>query len=120
MGQRRGGTIYFKVGGKAYDAVGNFTFGLGTPKREGLAGPDGVHGFKEMAQVPFIEGEVRDRADLKLRDLFGAVDESVQLELATGKVIALRSAWYAGEGTGATEEGTIGVRFEGMGAEEVA
>jgi hypothetical protein len=31
----------------------------------------------------------------------------------------LRDAWYAGEGTGNTEEGNLAVRLEGKSAEEI-
>lgn len=117
--QRRGGILFLKVGGERQDAKGNFTYNLGQPKRDGIVGADGVHGYKEMPQVPFIEGEITDRQTLDLAALLNVVDTTVTLELANGKVIVLRQAWYAGEGTGNTEEGNIGVRFEGLSAEEV-
>jgi hypothetical protein len=47
-------------------------------------------------------------------------DATVTLTLANDKVIVLRGAFFAGEGTGNTDEGNIGVRFEGDGAEEIS
>lgn len=44
---------------------------------------------------------------------------TVTLELANGKMIVLRNAWFASEGTVQTEEGTIALRFEGISAEEI-
>lgn len=116
---RIGGIIALKVNGDIYFAKGNFTYNLGKPKREGVVGADVVHGYKETPQVPFVEGEITDRNELSLEDLVTLDDSTITLELANGKVITLSEAWYAGEGTGNTEEGNIACRFEGMSAEEV-
>jgi hypothetical protein len=116
---RIGGIIALKVNGDMYFAKGNFTYNLGKPKKEGVVGSDRVHGYKEVPQVPFIEGEITDRNELDLEDLVTLDDATATLELANGKVIMLREAWYAGEGTGNTEEGNIALRLEGMSAEEV-
>lgn len=116
---KRAGIIYVKVDGGSYDAKGNFQYNLGKPKREAIVGSDGVHGYKETPQVPFIEGEFTDSKDVSLEKLVGIKDATVTLELANGKVIVLRQGWYASEGTGNTDEGNIGVRFEGMSAEEI-
>lgn len=120
MAQRKGGIIQFQVGGVLQDAKGAFTYGLGTPKRDAILGADKPHGFKETVQIPFIEGEITDRGDLDLKSLFTSEDVTCTLALANGKTIVLREAWYAGEGTGSSEEGAIAVRFEGMGAEEIS
>lgn len=117
---RRGGIMYLKVDGEIYDAKGAFTYNLGKPKNEAILGADGVHGYKSTPQVPFIEGEITDRAGLDLASLCETDEATITLELANGKVITLRDAWYAGEGTGNTEEGNIGVRFEGLSADEVS
>jgi hypothetical protein len=116
---RIGGIIALKINGDMYFAKGNFTYNLGKPKKEGVVGSDRVHGYKEVPQVPFIEGEITDRNELNLEDLITLDDATVTLELANGKVIMLREGWYAGEGTGNTEEGNIALRIEGMSAEEV-
>ena len=116
---RRGGIIYLKIDGTLYDAKGNFTYNLGNPKNEAIIGADKVHGYKSSVQAPFIEGEITDRGDLNLRALQTVDGVTVTLELANGKVISLRDAWYAADGDGQTEEGNLQVRFEGLGAEEV-
>ena len=120
MANRVGGIIELKIDGAIYNAKGNFTYNLGRPMREGVIGADAVHGFKETPQVAFIEGEITDRADMSLDSLTGTTGATVYLRLANGKIIVLRDAWFAGEGTGNTEEGNIAVRFEGMSGEEVA
>lgn len=119
-GQRRGGIISLQINGEVYDAKGSFSYNLGRNIREGIPGSDRVHGYKETPQVAFIEGEITDRGDLDLDALVSLTGATVTLQLANDKVIALRDAWYAGEGTGNTEEGNIGVRFEGASAEEVS
>lgn len=117
--QRKGGTITFSVGGVLQDAAGDFSYNLGRPLRETLVGVDRVHGYTEKAQPAFIEGEITDRGSLDLAALVDTTDTSVTLTLANLKCIVLRNAWFAGEGTGETGAGKIGVRFEGLSAEEV-
>ena len=116
---RRSGTIYLKIDGTQYDARGSYTYSLGPPKREAIVGPDGVHGYKEMPQVPYVEGEIVDARDLDLAALQGLTESTVTLELATGKTVVLRDAWYAADGTVGTEDANVQVRFEGLSAEEI-
>ncbi|MHC8492795.1 phage tail tube protein [Thalassospira sp. SM2505] len=116
---RRAGRIYFKVDGTQYDAKGSFSYNLGADKRDGIVGADGVHGYKAMPQVPFIEGAVTDRPDMDLKSVLELDGVTVTLELANSKTIVLRNAWWAGEGTGSSEEAEIPVRFEGISAEEM-
>jgi len=121
MGQspnRRAGRIFFKVDGQMHDAKGSFTYNLGQPKRDAIVGTDAVHGFSEKVQIPFIEGEVTDRTDLDLETFLNLTDVNVTLELANGKTIILHEAWFAGEGSGQTDEANIQVRFEGLQSEE--
>jgi Phage tail tube protein len=119
MSQRKGGIIQVQVNGVLQDAKGAFTYNLGRPMRSAVVGADGVHGFTEKPQVAFIEGEVTDRGSLDLAALVTTEGATVTLILANGKTIVLRDSWYASEGTGNTEEGNIGVRFEGKSADEV-
>lgn len=116
---RRGGIISVQVDGQVYDAKGAFTYNLGRPKREAIVGADRVHGYKETPQVPTIEGTITDSSDLDLDKLLTLKDATVTLALANGKVIVLRGAYYAGDGEVSTDEGEIGVSFQGTGAEEV-
>lgn len=115
----RAGTVYLKVDGDQYRVKGSFTYNIGRPKREAIVGHDGVHGYKELPQAPHIEGEITDGSDVDLAKVFATVDATVTLELANGKVILLRNAWFAGEGQVGTEDGNIAVRFEGLSGEEV-
>lgn len=117
--KRVAGIIAVKVNGEQLLAKGNYTYNLGQPKRDAVVGADGTHGYKETPQVSFIEGEITDRSDISLESLVLTKDATITLELGNGKIIVLRDAWFAGEGTGNTEEGNVSVRFEGMSAEEV-
>lgn len=116
---RVAGTVYVKVDGEIFDAKGNFTCNLGKPKREGVVGADRVHGYKEMPQLPFVEGEITDRSNLNLETLMAMSNVTVTVEFANGKVFVLREAWYAADGDIGSEEGNVQFRFEGKSAEEV-
>lgn len=120
MAQNRvGGILFLKINGVQYRAKGNFSYNIGKPKREAVVGADGVHGYKEMPQTSFIEGEITDGKDLDLAALVTMDNVTATLEISNGKVIAVYEGWYAGEGTGNTEEGNIGLRIEGLRGEEV-
>ncbi|MTI13363.1 phage tail tube protein [Sansalvadorimonas verongulae] len=116
---RKGGIIELTMNGERYDAKGAFTYNLGKPQREAIIGGDEVHGFKETPQVAFIEGAITDNKNLDLAKLVTAEDMTAVLRLANGKSVVLNNGWYAGEGSGNTEEGEIGVRIEGRRAEEI-
>ena len=116
---RLAGLLYLRVDGVQRNVKGSFTYNLGQPKREAIVGPDGVHGYKEMPQAPYIEGEITDQSDLALADLFNITDGTITLELANGKSVVQRNSWYAGDGNVGTEEANVQIRFEGLSSEEV-
>ena len=118
--QRRAGLIQLQVTGEIMDASGNFDYNLGIPKKEGIVGANGVPlGFKEIGQIPFIEGEIIDRGTLDVAVMLSAVDQTVTLKLANGKSVALYDAYFAGEGTASSEDAKIKVRWEGSSAKEI-
>lgn len=117
--QRKGGIIQLQIDGEVFDAKGSFSYNLGRPMRETIVGADVVHGYKENPQPAFIEGEITDRGTLNLDTVVEQTDVTVTLELANGKLIVLRDAWFASEGTGNSDEGNVAVRWEGISAEEV-
>lgn len=116
---RVGGKIFIKVNSVQYKAKGSFTYNIGSDKREGVVGSDGVHGFKVTPQISMLEGVITDSGDLSLKDLTNIEDASITLELANGKVIAFENAWFAGDGNVTTEEGEIAAKFEAESAEEI-
>ena len=119
MANRLAGLLYVRIDGVQRNAQGSFTYNIGSPKREAIVGPDRVQGYKEMPQVPYIEGEITDQSDLDLAALHDITDGTITLELANGKNIVLRNAWFAADGTVGTEQANVQVRFEGLSAEEV-
>lgn len=112
MAQRRGGIIQLQIDGEVYQAKGNFSYNLGLPIREAIIGADGVHGYKETPQVAFVEGEITDSDTVNVAALASMRDVMVTLVLANSKTVSFDDTWFAGEGTGNTEEGNIAVRFE--------
>lgn len=118
MTNRVGGLIAIKVDGETLFAKGNFTYNLGIPRKEAIIGSDAVHGYKETPQVAFIEGEITDRREISMEAIRRITDATITLQLANSKVIVLRQAWEASEGTGNTEEGNHQVRFESRGQGE--
>lgn len=120
MSQRIAGMLAVQVNGEVFQGKGNWSYNLGRPMREAIVGTNSIHGFKETPQVPFIEGEITDRGDLDLSALVQVTRATVTLRLGNGKMVVLRRAWFAGEGTANTEESNVEVRFEGLQAEEVA
>lgn len=110
------GTAYFKVDGTQYSLRGSVTANLKAFDREGIAGLDGVHGYKETPMVPFIEVEVSYTPELDLNALAKLDDVTVQLECANGKAGLLRNAW-ANTGDVNPEEGSFTVKFEGKSGE---
>lgn len=115
--QRVAGTIELKVNGDLLRAVGSFSYGLGKDKKEASIGSTGVDGFKGTPQVAFIEGEIRHTPRTNVDALTDLEDVTVTLMLANKQIVVLRNAWFAGEGTGSTDEGTFAVRFEGASGE---
>ena len=118
--QRRAGLIQVQVQGEIMDAKGAFTCGYGRHKREAIVGSDGIHGYKETPQVPYVEGAITDRGNLDVAALLDGRDKTITVSFANGKVFVLRDAWYAGDGTVSSEEAEIPVRWEGKNAEEIS
>ena len=120
MANRRvGGIIFLKVDGALFQAKGEFSYSINATKRESVIGADAPHGFKEEPVAAFIEGAITDSDELDLRSLVTIRDATVTLELANGKLIVLREAFYAAEGSVSHTEGEIEVRFEAISGEEI-
>ena len=120
MAERIGGIIRLQIDGEVYRIAGVWTRNLGVPMREELIGSEEVHGFKETARAPFLEGAMRDSGDLDLRALQSITGATVTMEMPNGKLFVLYDAFYSGEGNISSEEGEITARFVGMSAEEIA
>lgn len=120
MAQNRFGIIQFQVNGEVFRAKGNFSYNVGGEARETVMGADAIHGYKVTRVPGFIEGEITDSPELSLYDLKHIADATVTLSLENGKMFVLREATQVGEADGNSEEGNIGVRFEGPDGEEIS
>lgn len=118
--QRISGMLQFAIDGVLYQASGDWTVNLGLPKREMMLSTDGVAGYKETPQVPFIAGEIIDSADLSAKTLLGATGITAYLTAGNGKVYALRDGVQTDDGVINATEGKIPVKFEGSSCEEVS
>ena len=119
MGERIAGVAYLKVDGAQYPLKGGFTVSPSDTEREGIAGQDYVHGYKEMPRVPFIEGDVSTVPELSIEDINAVTNATVTAELANGRVYVLSGAWCTNATEIDTEEGQFTVRFEGLRCREL-
>jgi len=119
MNRRVGGLLFLKVDGELFQAKGEFTYNINPVKRESVVGVDNVHGFKEEPKAIFVEGAITDSDELDLEAFQKIRDATLTLELANGKVIQLREAFYASDGDVTSSEGEIAVRFEAITGREI-
>ena len=117
---RVSGTLFVKIDGVQRQAIGDFTYNLGFPKKEMVVGADEIHGHMERPQVAYVEGEIRDQSELSVGQLRQIDDGTVTLELANGKNVVFRNCIEASEGTVGTENANVQVRFESMAQGEEA
>lgn len=115
---RKGGIIYLKLNGVQRDATGVFTAHPGTPKREMVVGADSVHGYTEVPQPAYIDGEITKDSGFTIAELNNFMG-NVMLQLGDGTVLLLRDGVSTSEGTYMTEKGNIKFRVEGKELEEV-
>lgn len=120
MAQNRvAGIAYVKWDGRQIAARGKWKSNILPTKREGIAGQDGVHGYKEMPRVPMISGDVTYVEGSSIEELHKITDATITLELANGKTHVLRNAWHSDESEVDSEEGSFPVKFEGISGEEI-
>ena len=120
MANRRvGGIIFLKLNGTLLQAKGEFTYNLGVNKREAVIGSDTIHGFKEEPQPSQIEGAITDSDELDVQTILETRDATVTLQLANGKSVVMREAFYAGDGNVTSSEGEIEFMMQGISAEEI-
>lgn len=111
--QRIAGICFFKVDGQQYPLRGSFKVQPFNTKKEGIAGQDGIHGYKETPIIPFIEGEVSDLGSFSLSQLQQVTNSTITAELANGKVYTLRNAWFVDAPDLDAVDGKITIKFEG-------
>jgi hypothetical protein len=84
--------------------------------REGIAGQDRIHGYRELPRVPYIEAELSLQQFQNVTDLAINIvgDSTVVALMADGRTYQLNGAWYKGETEIQSQEGQYRVRFEGL------
>lgn len=116
---RFAGLLYIYAGGRQLEARGKFKINPVTTKREGVAGQDSVHGYKEMPTVPSIEGDLSlTKSGITMAELHAIENATITASVANGTTYVLRSAWVANELSHDTEEGSVSVKFEGLSMDE--
>ncbi len=118
--KRVAGTCYLKQNGVQYALKGSLTINFTATMREGIAGLDGIHGYKESPRVPSIEAQLTKGPELALKDLAGVTSATITAECADGTTYVLTEAWQAGELALDGAEGQVNVKFEGMSCREIA
>lgn len=110
----------FSVDGGVFEVASEgIEYGGFNPKREMMKGPDGVHGYSEEPQVPYVSLEIRDNKSLSLSKLQNITNGTILVKLANGKAAILRGACYCADGKVETKGATIEARFEGLSGEEI-
>ncbi|MEK6420024.1 MAG: phage tail tube protein [Burkholderia gladioli] len=102
-----------KINGVTYQLEGKASYTPTKIERSSLVGQDGFHGFKGMPKVGRIKMTLRDSGGLTIADFNAMDNETVQLELASGKIVTGRNMGQVGDLDVETEDGTVDVTFEG-------
>lgn len=117
--RRIAGIAYLKADGRQIALHGSWTSNIIGKKREGIAGPDGVHGYKEEFTVPKFSGDGCYTRDTSIEEVFAIEDATITLELANGAVHMLRNAWCSDEIEVSTDDAKYKLTFEGLEGEEL-
>lgn len=115
---RSAGVAYLKRDGVPYDLRGSLTIQPLSTQKEGVAGLDGVHGYKETPVVPYISAEITPNGAL-LKAMQTVTNATITAECADGTVYVLRGAWFSGLAERNAGEGTVTLKFEGMSCQEM-
>lgn len=108
------GVAYIAVDGRNYAVAGAGSYRCSSETRESLMGQDGYHGVKGMPMPGKISWTGRDSGSVSVGALAKALDVTVTLELANGKMVIGRNMARVGEPpTVNSEEGTFEIEFEG-------
>jgi len=119
MAQRVAGTAFLMVDGDQQRVRGNFTVSPNSFEREMLAGQDGVHGYRELPRVPWIQCDLTTVEELNVEDLELQTDVTVVAQLANRKQYSLSNATCKGGIEINTRDGQATVRWEGVRCEEI-
>ncbi len=91
---------------------GSWTISPSRTEKEGIAGQDYVHGFKEVPRVPFMEGDASYLADVDIQAIDEGEDFTVIGTLANGHRYMGSDGWRAEATEIESEDGKFKLRFE--------
>jgi hypothetical protein len=117
---RVGGVAFLKVDGFQYALRGDLTIEIQLYERTEVVGQDGMHGYTEAPHADFISATITDLGGLSVRQLENVTCSTVTAELHNGKVYILRDAFTTDVRPLNTSEGSIAVKFVGVGEEMLA
>lgn len=110
---RVAGVCYLSVDGAREALVGELAYQTSGMMREAKVGADGPHGYKEKPVLGSITGKIRDRGGLSLTALGAMTNVTIIAELANGKTVVARNAFWSGDPPKAdAEEAEIEIKFE--------
>ncbi|EON3358787.1 phage tail tube protein [Yersinia enterocolitica] len=110
---RLAGTAYVTVDGLTIMVAGQFKYSPSKFKRETLTGMDGVHGYKETFNAPFIACQIRDSGGTSISDFNDQTNVNIVCELANGKTIIGSGMWSVNTQEVDSTEATADIRWEG-------
>ena len=120
MAIRFAGVAFVKVDGQQIPLQGNLTVSPNTLEREMIAGQDGIHGFREMPRVPWIQLDLSTLPEVELEALELQTNVTVVAQLANNKQYSLGQATCRGGIEVNARDGRATVRWEGVSCEEMA
>jgi Phage tail tube protein len=117
---RVGGVAFLKVDGYQYLLRGDLTIEFQEFERTEVIGQDGPHGYTEAPHADFISATITDMGNMSVRQLAAVTCSTITAELHNGKVYILRDAFTTDVRPLNTSEGSIAVKFVGVGEEMLA
>lgn len=113
MGKRVAGICYIKVDGQQLEVKGGVECALAPTKKETVMGLNGVAGYKETAERPYIKLSAVLVPGFPISTLVTMRDGVITAELANGSIYTLSGAYLEGESAAKADEGEVELEFSG-------
>lgn len=113
MGKRVAGICYIKVDGQQLEVKGGVECALAPTKKEAVMGLNGVAGYKETAERPYIKLSAILVPGFPIATLVTGKDMTITAELANGNIYTLSGAWMEGEAAAKADDGEVELEFSG-------
>lgn len=108
------GKFTVKANGSILRSTGeNDEYSFGNDERTGVPGSNGGSlGFEVKPNIPYIQFECADSADLKVADLIALSDVTITKDLSCGKTVQLTHATQVNKHQGTASKGRFTLKFE--------